>query len=296
MAIVPPIKCHGIKTKLAPFILQNIRWDGRGRWIEPFLGSGVVLFNMNPKRALASDINPHIIRFYQELQKGKITGRVVREYLEREGKKLLEEGESYYYYVRDRFNREGNSLDFLFLTRACFNGVMRFNSKGEFNTPFCRKTDRFRKPYVTKIVNQVERVSAIMKNKDWEFRCCDWKEAFIEAKEDDFIYMDPPYIGRHTNYYDKWTQKDAIELAEWAMKTPAGFALSMWGKNVYRYNTYINKYWKNVVVRYYKHFYHVGSLESYRHEMIEVLVIKKGYESTFSRDENAKMSQTLFRY
>jgi DNA adenine methylase len=170
---------------------------------------------------------------------------------------------------------------------------MRFNSKGEFNTPFCRKPDRFRKPYITKIVNQVERVRAVMKNKDWEFRCCDWKEAFREAKEGDFIYMDPPYIGRHTDYYNKWTEKDAIELAEWAMRTPAGFALSMWGKNVYRQNTYIEKYWKNVVVRYYRHFYHVGSFESLRHEMIEALVIKKGYEATSLHDMSANRLQTL---
>jgi DNA adenine methylase len=294
--IVPPIKCQGIKTKLVPFILRNIKWDRKGKWIEPFLGSGVVLFNINPKKALASDINPYIIQFYQELQRGKINGRVVREYLQEHGRKLLEQGESYYYYIRDRFNEEKSSLDFLFLSRACFNGVMRFNSKGEFNTPFGRNPKRFRKAYITKIVNQVERVRAVMRNKDWEFRCCDWKEAFEEAREGDFIYMDPPYIGRHTNYYDRWTEKDAIELAEWAKKSPAGFALSMWGGNIYRQNTYIQKYWQGTVVRYFRHFYHVGSFETLRHEMIEALVIKKGYETTSLQDVNASSFQTPLHF
>ncbi len=50
----PPIKSQGIKTKLAPFILGSIRWDGKGKWIEPFVGSGAVLFNAAPERALAA--------------------------------------------------------------------------------------------------------------------------------------------------------------------------------------------------------------------------------------------------
>ena len=59
----PPIKCQGIKTKIIPHIIENLDWSGGGRWIEPFLGSGVVLFNIKPDRALVNDINPHIINF-----------------------------------------------------------------------------------------------------------------------------------------------------------------------------------------------------------------------------------------
>ena len=58
--VVPPIKCQGIKTKLVDFIASTIKWNGNGRWIEPFVGSGVVLFNIQPEKALASDTNKHI--------------------------------------------------------------------------------------------------------------------------------------------------------------------------------------------------------------------------------------------
>jgi hypothetical protein len=72
MAKAPPIKCQGIKTKLVPFIFRNICWDESkgGRWIEPFLGSGVVVLNLAPERALLTDTNQHIIHFYQAIQCG----------------------------------------------------------------------------------------------------------------------------------------------------------------------------------------------------------------------------------
>ncbi len=82
-AKVPPIKIQGIKTKLVPFIAQSISWDGNGTYYEPFMGSGVVGLNLAPQKAVFSDTNPYIIQFYQEVQSGKITGPIVREYLER---------------------------------------------------------------------------------------------------------------------------------------------------------------------------------------------------------------------
>lgn len=275
---VPPIKCQGIKTKLVNFIATNISWSGRGRWIEPFLGSGVVLFNIAPERALVSDTNVHIINFYKQVQKGNITPEVVREYLTDAGEQLLLRGEDYYYEVRERFNRGGDALDFLFLSRACFNGVMRFNKQGEFNVPFCKKPDRFRPAYITKIVNQVKWIDEIMRNHDWVFEACDWRETLSKCTEDDFVYLDPPYIGRHTDYYNSWTEDDAEELAKIARELPCGFALSMWKENKYRHNLHLETYWSGNCVRTFSHFYHVGSTEDLRNGMIEALAIKPGFE------------------
>jgi DNA adenine methylase len=274
----PPIKCQGIKTKLVNFIAQNIEWDGSGRWIEPFLGSGVVLFNLQPQRALIADTNKHIINLYKRIQNGDITPELVREFLISEGEKLSRTGtgkDSYYYEVRKRFNREHNSLDFLFLSRACFNGMMRFNGKGEFNVPFCRKPDRFKQAYITKIVNQVKWVRDIMKDKDWEFVAQPWQQTIGQAREGDFIYLDPPYIGRHTDYFNSWDEEEATSLAIATQLTPAGFALSMWAENSYRKNDHLKEW--NGVVRTMTHFYHVGATENLRNEMQEALVIKNGF-------------------
>ena len=140
-----------------------IETDGAVRWVEPFLGSGVVAFNMRPKTALVGDSNPHIIAFYKGVQDGSITPGGVMEFLAKEGELLSKRGEDHYYEVRDRFNSSHGPLDFLFLNRAGFNGLVRFNSNGGYNVPFCRKPRRFSKSYVTKITNQVAWVESFLR-------------------------------------------------------------------------------------------------------------------------------------
>lgn len=281
---VPPIKCQGIKTKLVPFIFRNVCWkvSERSRWIEPFLGSGVVVLNLAPQRAILSDTNRYIIDFYRSIQKGELTPSIVREYLTQEGQKLEQRGEEYYYEVRERFNDKGSPLDFLFLNRAGFNGLIRFNSKGEFNVPFCRKPERFSPAYITKIVNQVNWVARQMRGKDWQFLVASWEQVLELARTEDFVYIDPPYIGRHTDYFNQWSEQDAIRLAKAVRMLPCGFAVSMWLENRYRRNRHVDMHWSDMEIRVCTHFYHVGSTENLRHSMDEVLIIRPGYATPVS--------------
>lgn len=270
---VPPIKCQGIKTKLIPFIAENIQWNGKGKWVEPFLGSGVVLFNIQPDRALVGDTNKHIINFYNDIKNKKIDSSITKDYLESMDIKLKKEGESFYYFVRNDFNINPDSLKFIFLNRSCFNGLMRFNSKGGFNVPFGHKNNRFRQAYITKICNQIQNISNIIKDKDWTFLVSDWKDLLIKTKKEDFVYLDPPYIGRHTDYFNSWTEKDAIELSLTAKILPCEYALSMWKENKYRSNIHLDNYWNDLNIKTYSHFYHIGSTEKYRNKMIEALAV-----------------------
>jgi len=218
----------------------------------------------------------HFNRKVKTHKKNNITAAKLVADLEKEGKTLLKNGEDYYYEVRKRFNETGSSYDFLFLNRACFNGVMRFNSKGKFNVPFCRKPERFAKQYITKITNQVEWLSNLMESKKWKFEAIDWKKAVKEANENDFIYLDPPYFGRHTNYYDVWNEFDLIDLTKFLQNTECGFALSLWYQNRYRKNEYVDKLFSDFTIKKYEHFYHVGSKESLRNSMTEALILRPG--------------------
>ena len=275
----PPIKCQGIKTKLVPFIFSSICWnaDNTGCWIEPFIGSGVVALNLAPPRALLSDTNKHIIGFYQAIQRGEMNRESAREFLECEGKKLAAGEAEYYYEVRKRFNEKHSPFDFLFLNRSCFNGVMRFNRHGGFNVPFGHKPQRFAPAYVTKIVNQIGWVAKQMQGKEWEFRVAPWEETFAEVKTEDFVYLDPPYIGRHADYFNAWDLAEAERLAAAAQALQGGYALSMWLENRYRKNDHIAQVWSGGELRVCSHFYHVGSSEALRNEMDEALVIKPGF-------------------
>ena len=269
---VPPIKSQGIKTKLVPWIKSLVPSDFNGVWIEPFMGTGVVAFNIAPQNALLCDSNPHLINFYSAIANKEITAETVKAYLIEEGEKLQLLGEAHYYFIRERFNLHHLPLDFLFLNRAGFNGMIRFNNKGGFNIPFCRKPQRFAQAYVTKIVNQVDFISRLCQIKRFSFKCQDYSQTIIEASPNDIIYCDPPYIDRHSDYYNSWIDINERLLFQQLASFKGKFILSTWHHNDYRHNDYIQELWSkyNVLTR--EHFYHVGGKELNRKPMIEALV------------------------
>jgi len=268
---VPPIKSQGIKTKLVPWIKQVVPQKLNGAWIEPFMGTGVVAFNIKPKKAILADTNPHLINFYNSFKNDTITPNIVRAFLEEEGKKL-ETIDDYYYQVRDRFNQYHNPLDFLFINRAGFNGMIRFNSKGKHNVPFCKKTQRFSKAYITKIVNQVDYVYKLIKQNDYTFLCQDFQKTINEAQNKDIIYCDPPYIDRHVDYFNSWNKDDEYSLYNSLKKFNGKFILSTWHNNQYRKNNYIDSLWSDFYILTKEHFYHLGGNENNRNSMIEAIV------------------------
>lgn len=89
---VPPLKTQGIKTKLVPWIKRCAKFYAETVWVEPFMGSGVVGFNLAPRRAIFSDTNIHLIDFYRAIQNGELTAVGCRKFLESEGARLKSRG------------------------------------------------------------------------------------------------------------------------------------------------------------------------------------------------------------
>ena len=269
---IPPFKTQGIKSKLVPLIKEHVKIDDDTIWIEPFMGSCVVGLNIAPRNAVFADINPHIVDFYNKLKSREITSCEVAAFLRDQGALLSEKGETHYYHVRERFNHNHDPLDFLFLNRSCFNGMIRFNGKCEFNVPYGHKPERFSKAYVTKVVNQVSHFEHMLSGNNWTFLCQPYEDTIAMANRNSFIYCDPPYIGRHVDYYDSWDEMQEKSLFRHLSASQSKFMLSTWSGNKYRSNPYITQIWGNCEKVTHEHFYFVGGKEMNRNSMTEALL------------------------
>ena len=296
--IVPPIKSQGIKTKLVPWINDLILQSGldlpNTNWVEPFFGTGVVGLNtlVGGNRYVA-DSNPHIINFYNGVMNGDITPQKMRVYLQHEGALLSaadENGYAHYRAVKNRFNAEYSPFDFVFLSRAGFNGMMRFNRRGQWNIPFCKKAGRFTPAYITKICNQIAASQRVIQAYHWEFHNQNFIETIEQAKTGDLIYCDPPYFGRCVDYYNGWTENDEEALYNALLNTPAYFIMSTWHHNEFRENAMMTRFWNHFNVKTQTHFYHSGGRIENRHAMIEALVFNFDLHD-FAPAERVKVHQ-----
>lgn len=236
----PPIKIQGKKTRIIPAMAQAglseaAQWvDAQdGIWIEPFTGSGAVGFNFAVgKMAVFADANPHLIALYKGINSGAITPQMVRDKLEYEGAQLFSRGADHYYAIRDRFNETADPLDFLFLSRSSYNGLIRFNKSGGFNSPFCKNPSKFSQSLIDKIVGQVYDLVARCLISNWFFVCSDFRSALNQMKSDNngscFIYCDPPYVGTNSTYYEQWAMDDHNCLLKMLDASGARFCVSLW--------------------------------------------------------------------
>jgi len=175
--------------------------------VEPFVGGLAVALGLAPERALLNDINGAAVNFYAWLQKGLRLTIPMRN-----------EAELYYRH-RDEFNRlvtgRGGGTKkaaelFYYLNRTGYNGLCRFNSRGEYNVPFGRHATinycRDFSPYAPVLA-------------PWRFSAVDFM--VLELEPDDFIYADPPYDVPFTQYArDGFAWGRQVALAEWLATHP----------------------------------------------------------------------------
>lgn len=60
----PFLKWPGGKRWLVERIISNISLEPGKRYIEPFLGSGVLFFALQPQQAIISDLNRELIELF----------------------------------------------------------------------------------------------------------------------------------------------------------------------------------------------------------------------------------------
>lgn len=188
--IEPVIKWSGSKRYVAPELSKYI--VKQKRYIEPFIGGGSMLpFRQIPK-AVASDIIPELVNLWKQIKSNPEL--VAHEYQNR-WERLQTEGHSVYYEVRDNFNKTKNEFDFLFLTRTCVNGLIRYNTNGEFNNSMHKN-----RPGINPKTFRDILLKWSFFIKEVEFRKCDYRKTLSDANKHDFVFLDPPYGGTKDRY------------------------------------------------------------------------------------------------
>lgn len=188
-----------------PHLLHALPSDIRERtYHEVFVGAGSLFLAVQPKKAVLSDANGHLIACYEWIRKSPdLVASYLQQHLSRNKKK-------YYYEVRDLYNRSESSAAqaarFVYLNKACFNGVFRVNMKGEFNVPY-----GYKEPPLIPTRGELRTVSDLLKGSTLHARPF---EIAIEAVgEDGFVYLDPPYPPLNgTSYFTHYTAERFGEL------------------------------------------------------------------------------------
>jgi DNA adenine methylase len=189
MPVKPLLKWVGGKTQILDKVLDAIP-ECYGTYIEPFVGGGSVLLAvLETGKAqgpvLASDLNPDLIHFYEEIQERP------EEFIQ-ETMALLSsvtDLKETFYAERTKFNDPAcpkSAARFWFINKTCFRGMFRTGPKG-YNVPFGHGTLPTLDPDHVRVVSDLLQCV--------EFRCCPYTEALMRAtQDDDVVYLDPPYV------------------------------------------------------------------------------------------------------
>jgi DNA adenine methylase len=183
--------------------------------IEPFVGAGSVFLNTDFSRYILADINSDLISLYN------IVKTRTDEYVQASRELFMPETNQaeVYYRFREEFNASQDpfrrAVLFLYLNRFGYNGLCRYNLRGEFNVPF----GRYKKPYFP----EAELYHFAEKAQNAEFHCLSYEECMDRADSNSVVYCDPPYAplsatanftAYHTNSFSPKEQAHLAEMAE----------------------------------------------------------------------------------
>ena len=192
MTIQPVIKWSGSKRSQAEEIIKLFPKDVNC-YFEPFLGGGSVLYALNPQKAICGDICEPLIGIWNMI---KDKPEELSSFYEKWWNKLQDEGYTVFFDVRDRFNKKREPSDLFFLSRTCVNGLIRFNSKGEFNNSLHYSRPGIDPKKLSKIIfDWSNRISNV------KFVNGDYRDTTKDAKKGDLVYLDPPYFHTRGRYY-----------------------------------------------------------------------------------------------
>lgn len=206
-----------MKFEIKPFV----KWVGGKRQIiseiekrlpkkfncyyEPFVGGGALFMHLQNNENVINDYSEDLINVYEQIKKNPI--ELMQQLDEYEIKHSNDE--KFYYDIRN-MDRENNwneisliikAARFIYLNKACFNGLYRVNKAGYFNVPSNGK--RTVKTYEK---DNITRLSEFLNKKNIKILSGDFEIACKDAKKGDFIFFDPPYDLLNKSTFDSYNK------------------------------------------------------------------------------------------
>ena len=223
----PAIKWSGSKRSQAEQILKYFpaKID---TYYEPFCGGASVLrrlleSNIKVNRYVCSDLNDGLIDLWNEIinHPDLVCNHYKKLWNELNMDDDKQRKKEYFSTVRERYNKEHNPLDFMFIMRTTTNGMPRYNKNGNFNNSFHVTRNGIIPETLEKIIFEWNN---LLKKYNVKFISCSYEK--IKPEEDDFVYLDPPYANTKGMYYGTI---DYLKLWNWLRNLPCQYALSFDG-------------------------------------------------------------------
>jgi DNA adenine methylase len=187
------LKWVGNKQKIAHEIIAHFP-SRFGAYHEPFLGSGAVMATLAPTRAYGAD------RFAPLMEIWKCLARDPAElkswYRDRYESYVQGDRTRQYERIKADYNTSPNGADFLFLSRSCYGGVVRFRKKdGYMSTPCGAHMPIKPATFERRVDIWAKRLRGST------FTCADYRVSMARAEPGDLVYCDPPYADSQSILY-----------------------------------------------------------------------------------------------
>ena len=212
-------------SKYFPSFIKN---DEEYKYVEPFFGGGALYWHLENKNSVINEIDKDLVNFllqvrdnFEEIKSmsSKLSSDI-KSITDKEKSKELSISEAktergkFYYEWRDKDRKGGLSnlsdidrgFRFYLINQLAFNGMRRFNSRGEFNVPYGNY----------KVFNMNIDENHVNLLKDTNINNGSYKDIMLNNDDDNtFIFLDPPYTREFKEYShgNSFGPNEQIELA-----------------------------------------------------------------------------------
>lgn len=184
-ACKPFLRWAGGKTWLIKHVSKYLPEGKYSNYHEPFLGGGAMFFHIKPQKAFISDLNHELVFTYDQIREN------VEEVIA--NLRTYSNTAEFYYGLRSYEPKSAaeKASRFIYLNQTSFNGIYRVNLKGEYNVPYGHRKKNFLDEENLRLVSTTLQNTNIF--------CGDFEETLPNIRENDLVFLDPPYTVTHNN-------------------------------------------------------------------------------------------------